>query len=111
MAPCTGEIGAGTAQTLGERRPSRLMSPIVYRVDPLEQHAVEARLRTGHRVRSLREQAGQSRHELGVRTDMTRDSVAQIERGEIDVGIAELSRLAQALGAPMSALVADEASP
>jgi transcriptional regulator with XRE-family HTH domain len=41
---------------------------------------------------------------------MSRASVAQVERGEIDVGLTELSRLARALGAPMSDLVADEDS-
>ena len=87
------------------------MSPIVYRVVPLEQYAIDARLRTGRRVRSLREQAGHSWHELGGRAGMTADSVVRIERGEVDIGLAELSRLARALRVPMSVLVADETSP
>lgn len=87
------------------------MSPIVYMVEPLERYALEARVRAGRRVRSLREQAGHSRHELAVRAGMTADSVARAERGEVDIGLAELSRLARALRVPMSALVADETSP
>ena len=87
------------------------MSPIVYKVEPLERYAADARLRTGRRVRSLREQAGHSTHELGVRAGMTAASVARVEGGDVEIGLAELSRLARALRVPMSALVADETSP
>lgn len=111
MAPWTGEIDAGITQTLGEHRLARGVSPIVYIVDGLERYAVEARVRMGRRVGALREQAGQSRHDLADCTGMTPDAVAQIERGEVDIGLAELSGLARALGAPLSALVADEMSP
>ena len=111
MAPWTGEIGAGTTQTLGQPRPCRQMSSIVYIVDGVERYAVEARVRIGRRIGALREQAGQSHHDLAVCTGMTPDAVAQIERGEVDIGLAELSGLAQALSAPISALVADETSP
>lgn len=87
------------------------MSPIVYIVEELERYAVDARLRTGRRVRALRERAGHTAHDLGLRAGMPADSVARVEGGEVELGLAELSRLARALRVPMSALVADETSP
>ena len=56
----------------------------------------------GNRVRELRDQAGISQEELAARASLHRNYIGSIERGERDVGVAALERLAGALGISLS---------
>ncbi len=52
----------------------------------------------GTRVRALREKKGWSQEELGFESKLHRNYVGGIERGERNVGVVNLARLAKALG-------------
>ena len=52
----------------------------------------------GARVRDLREKKGWSQERLGFKSDLHRNYVGGIERGERNVGVVNLARLAKALG-------------
>jgi transcriptional regulator with XRE-family HTH domain len=52
----------------------------------------------GRRVRLLRKQGQISQEELAHRADLHRNYVGSVERGERDVGIGAMARLATALG-------------
>lgn len=52
----------------------------------------------GARVRELREAKGWSQEQLGFKSGLHRNYVGGIERGERNVGIENLARLAKALG-------------
>ena len=51
----------------------------------------------GKRIRDLRQAAGISQEELAARATLHRNYVGSIERGERDVGLGALQRLASAL--------------
>lgn len=51
----------------------------------------------GKRVRGLREGVGISQEELAARASLHRNYVGSVERGQRDIGILALSRLATAL--------------
>jgi len=59
------------------------------------------------RIRELRECAGLSQEALGERVGVTRQTIAAWERGERDVGLAQLARVARALGAQLDDLFED----
>ena len=64
--------------------------------------ADELPLAVGRRVRSLRVDLGISQEELAARAELHRNYVGSVERGERDVGIVALARLATALGVSLS---------
>ena len=63
------------------------------------------RLIVGRRIRELRNKKGWSQEQLAEHADLDRTYVGRIERGEKNIGIENLSRLAKTLGAPTSSLV------
>jgi transcriptional regulator with XRE-family HTH domain len=58
----------------------------------------DLRAAVGHRVRGLRKRLKISQEDLAERADLHRNYVGSVERGERDVGILSVSRLAAALG-------------
>ena len=52
----------------------------------------------GRRLRDLREKKGWSQEQLGFRADLHRNYVGGIERGERNVGLKTIAKLATALG-------------
>ena len=56
----------------------------------------------GRRVRELRQQLQISQEELADRADLHRNYVGSVERGERDVGITSVGRLAAALGVSLA---------
>ena len=59
--------------------------------------ANDLRVLVGRRVRDLRQELGISQEELAARADLHRNYVGSVERGERDIGLMALSRLAGAL--------------
>ena len=59
----------------------------------------------GDRVRSLRNQAGISQEKLAELAEMHRTYVSGIERGERNVSLINITRLARALGMSVSKLM------
>lgn len=62
-------------------------------------------LALGREVRRLREARGYSQEELADRSGLHRNYIGGIERGERNVGVKALFRLARALGLPVSKLL------
>ncbi|HVA46571.1 MAG TPA: helix-turn-helix transcriptional regulator [Pirellulales bacterium] len=58
----------------------------------------------GARVRALREQAGLSQEALAARAGIHRTYIGGVERGERNVGLKNILRIAAALDVPTSAL-------
>ena len=56
----------------------------------------------GQRIRKLRLRMKISQEELAARADLHRNYVGSVERGERDIGIEALGRLAQALGVSLA---------
>lgn len=51
----------------------------------------------GRRLRDLREEKGWSQEKLGFRADLHRNYIGGIERGERNVGLENIAKLAKAL--------------
>jgi len=60
--------------------------------------AKEIKHEVGRRVRKLREKAGLSQEELGFKSGLHRNYIGGIERGERNVAVVNIARLAKALG-------------
>lgn len=56
----------------------------------------------GKRVRELRLSVGISQEELAARAKLHRNYISSIERGERDVGLSALQRLARTLGVSLA---------
>ena len=56
----------------------------------------------GRRVRELRSGLGISQEELAARSDLHRNYVGSVERGERDIGITSLARIAAALSVSLA---------
>ncbi len=59
---------------------------------------IEVMRRFGKRVRALRDELGISQEELADRADLDRTYIGGIERGERNVSLVNISRVAKALG-------------
>lgn len=51
----------------------------------------------GERIRSLRESKGISQEELSFRTELSRNQIGRIERGEINTGVSTLFEMEKGL--------------
>ena len=60
----------------------------------------------GLRIRKLREDKGWSQEKLAEKADLHRTYIGQVERGEKNIGIENLVRIAQAIGSKTATLVA-----
>ncbi len=65
----------------------------------------DVRARFGSRVRELRIGRGYSQEELAERSDLHRTYIGSIERGERNVSLLNIQRIAKALGVRVSALM------
>jgi transcriptional regulator with XRE-family HTH domain len=63
--------------------------------------------RFGNTLRKLRDERGYSQEELAERADLHRNYVGGVERGERNVGLENIVKLANALSVPPSDLFAD----
>jgi transcriptional regulator with XRE-family HTH domain len=61
--------------------------------------------RFGNRVRAERERLGVSQEELADRAGMHRTYLGGVERGERNIGLLNLLRIARALGVPPTVLI------
>lgn len=52
----------------------------------------------GHRIRLLREKRGWSQEELGFQAGLHRNYVGGVERGERNIAVVNIGKLAKALG-------------
>jgi transcriptional regulator with XRE-family HTH domain len=71
---------------------------------------MEARKLVGWNVRKLRVERGVTIEHLAGEAEIGASYLAQLERGEVNVGIVILGRLAQALGAELSDLTVEPAA-
>ena len=66
-------------------------------------------VRFGTRLRSIRQERGISQEKLAELADLHRTYVSSIERGERNVSLVNIERLAAALGVTMAELMPDTA--
>jgi transcriptional regulator with XRE-family HTH domain len=59
----------------------------------------------GQRIRELREAKGWSQEKLGEEANLHRNYIGQVERGEKNIGVENLVRIAEALGASAANLL------
>ena len=62
----------------------------------------------GARIRKARHRKGLSQEALAHAIDMDRSYVSGLERGEFNVSLLALARIARGLGVPLAALVSSE---
>lgn len=62
----------------------------------------------GHRIRTRREAENLTQAQLGERCDLDRTFIGSVERGERNVAILNLRKIAQALRIPLQELLADQ---
>ena len=80
-------------------------------MDPEHAVALEPQAVFGAKVRRLREEAGLTLEELGDRCDMELAYVSRVERGQKDVQLSTIVRLACGLGGAPAVLIADVRCP
>lgn len=61
----------------------------------------------GRSIRAARAERGISQEELALRSGVDRSYMSSIERGEQNVGLMSMTRIAEALGVTLSELVLD----
>jgi len=66
--------------------------------------ARDIRYNFGERVRKLREQRGLSQEDLGMKAKIHRTYIGSVERGEQNVSIINIERIAKALGVSLAEL-------
>ena len=66
--------------------------------------ATSSRIKLGYRIRELRVKIGLSQEELGFRAGLHRTYIGSIERGEQNVSIDNIHKLAKALKVSLSEL-------
>ncbi len=59
----------------------------------------------GKKVKELRELKGLSQYELSYQTNISRNQIGRIERGEINTSISQLKEIADGLGVEMKELL------
>lgn len=59
-------------------------------------------VQVGRRIRTLRKLRGYTQGELARRAEVARESIVVIEKGQRDIGITSLVRIAKALGVTLS---------
>ena len=62
-------------------------------------------IRFGQNLRTIRERAGISQEKLAEQAGLHRTYVSSVERGERNISLLNIERLAKALGIPMTKLV------
>jgi transcriptional regulator with XRE-family HTH domain len=65
-------------------------------------------IRFGKRIRTLRERAGLSQEQLADKAGIHRTYLGGVERGERNLGLKNVFRIAEALGVPTAELFAGE---
>ena len=65
----------------------------------------------GSRVRFMRQQAGFSQEKLAARAGLHTTYISGVERGEYNVSLQNIAKLAQALGVPIPELFGGEKAP
>jgi transcriptional regulator with XRE-family HTH domain len=71
----------------------------------------DVQIRFGERLRAVRQQRGISQEKLAELAGLHRTYVSSIERGERNVSLVNIERLAAALGVAMGELMPDGAQP
>ena len=61
----------------------------------------------GGKIRSFRQRAGLTQEKLAERADLHHNFIGQVERGNLDISIGSLLKVAKALGVHVRDLVAD----
>ncbi|TET44292.1 XRE family transcriptional regulator [candidate division TA06 bacterium] len=61
--------------------------------------------RVGHKIRRLRREMGWSQEQLAFEAGLHRAYIGQIERGEKDIGLKNLEKIAKALDVPTNHLL------
>ncbi len=64
----------------------------------------DLRVSIGERVRVVRISRGLTQSELALRASMNRNHLGEVERGETNVTVQTVTRIAQALGVPVESL-------
>jgi len=71
-------------------------------------HVVEAQKRLGNRIKSLREGRGLTQRELAEQAGLSEKYLGEVERGICNVTLEFLSKLAEALSIPMTAILEND---
>lgn len=71
---------------------------MIYSLQILTFVIVEIKLKIGHRIRVLRENAKMSQKDLAYAADLDRSYIASIENGKRNVSIVNIEKIAVALG-------------
>lgn len=66
--------------------------------------ATTARVKLGRRIRELRQKTGLSQEELGFKSSLHRTYIGSVERGEQNISIDNIYKLAKALDTSLSEL-------
>jgi transcriptional regulator with XRE-family HTH domain len=66
---------------------------------------VNINIKVGRRIRFFRSQLGLSQEELAFKADLHRAYIGQIERGEKNLGLVNLERIANALNVKINVLL------
>jgi ribosome-binding protein aMBF1 (putative translation factor) len=73
-----------------------------------ERFLADVMVRFGQRLRTVRQQKGISQEKLADFAGLHRTYVSSVERGERNISLLNIEKLASALGVPMAQLMPDE---